>query len=196
LRETLTYLAGARGDDIWTRYDDWRATPRSEPRRYWKGDGFGEFQTGLLLLDGRGPVDELNQAARKLHRLCSKRDNPLVAIALRPDGTSGPITNLEWPDLAIIDADGFGPQLYRGIDAMQVALGNYREPAFRNPRFFVADVLRVDAGLTEASSPRPAIEPSARSTSRKNGWASSASRSSGCPAVTSPPTSSPKPWQP
>jgi len=35
-----------------------------------------------------------------------------------------------------------------------------------------------------------------RSTSRRNGWASSASRSSGCPAVTSPPMSSPKPWPP
>lgn len=35
-----------------------------------------------------------------------------------------------------------------------------------------------------------------RSTSRKNGWASSASRSSGYPAVTLPRMSSPKPWQP
>src|SRR5262249_15634081 len=34
-----------------------------------------------------------------------------------------------------------------------------------------------------------------RLTSRKNDWASSASRSSGCPAVTSPRMSSPKPWR-
>src|SRR5262249_12010547 len=33
-----------------------------------------------------------------------------------------------------------------------------------------------------------------RSASRRNGWTSSASRSSACPAVTSPPMSSRKPW--
>ena len=37
LRRALAYVSGARGDEILTRYDEWRAVPRPGATRVWVG---------------------------------------------------------------------------------------------------------------------------------------------------------------